>query len=79
MCTAVSITFIYVAANAAYVYLLGTEGVAASNSVATDAARAIFGGGGALFVTLLVIVSTAGSINGSMIGGSRVFFVWRRF
>jgi len=71
---AVSITFIYVAANAAYVYLLGTEGVAASTSVATDAASAIFGGGGALFVTLLVLVSTAGSINGSMIGGSRVFF-----
>jgi amino acid transporter len=72
--SAVSITLIYVAANAAYVYLLGIEGVAASNSVATDAASAVFGGGGAMFVTLLVIISTAGSINGSLIGGSRVFF-----
>jgi APA family basic amino acid/polyamine antiporter len=71
---AVSTTLIYVAANAAYVYLLGVDGVAATNSVATDAASAVFGGGGALFVTLLVIISTAGSINGSLIGGSRVFF-----
>lgn len=72
--SAVAVTLIYVAVNAAYVYLLGMEGVANTESVASDAAGVVFGSQGELWIAILVVVSTAGSINGSVIGGSRVFY-----
>jgi APA family basic amino acid/polyamine antiporter len=75
---AVGVTAIYLAVNAAYVYLLSIGGVASSESVASDAARAVFGTAGDIWVTLLVLASTAGSLNGMVIGGSRVFFALAR-
>lgn len=72
--SAVSVTLIYVAVNAAYVYLLGIKGVAATENVASDAASAVFGAQGDFWITLLVIISTAGSVNGSILGASRVFY-----
>jgi amino acid transporter len=74
----IGVTAIYLAVNAAYVYLLGIEGVAGSQSVASDAARAVFGDAGDIWVTVLVLASTAGSLNGMVIGGSRVFFALAR-
>lgn len=72
--SALAVTFVYVAVNAGYVYLLGMEGVARTESVASEAGRLVFGAQGELWITILVVVSTAGSINGSVIGGSRVFY-----
>lgn len=76
--SALAVTLIYVAVNAAYVYLLGMQGVAGTESVASDAAGVVFGAQGELWVAILVVVSTAGSINGSVIGGSRVFYAMAR-
>jgi APA family basic amino acid/polyamine antiporter len=75
---AIGVTAIYLAVNAAYVYLLGIDGVAGSQSVASDAGRAVFGQAGDLWITILVLASTAGSLNGMVIGGSRVFFALAR-
>ena len=70
----VGVLLIYLAANAAYVFVLGIPGVAASDSVAVDLASAVFGSGGTLFVTGLVLVSTLGAVNGMTVGGSRILY-----
>jgi APA family basic amino acid/polyamine antiporter len=72
--SAVAVTVIYVAVNAGYVYLLGMKGVAGTDNVASDAAGAVFGSQGEFWITVLVVISTAGSVNGSVMGGSRVFY-----
>jgi amino acid transporter len=65
---------IYLLINTAYVYVLSIPQIAAGDSVAVDMASRTFGASGALFVALLVVVSTAGSVNGSVISASRVLF-----
>lgn len=74
----VMMTALYVLLNAAYVYVLRIPGVAGSDSVAVDLATAGLGAHGALFVTVLVLVSTGGSVNGMAISGSRVLFAMAR-
>lgn len=76
--SAVSVTLIYLAVNMAYTYLLSIPGVAQSTSVASDAAAAVFGDAGVFWVTALVLISTAGSLNGMVIAGSRVFYAMSR-
>jgi amino acid transporter len=68
------VTAVYLLVNCAYVFVLSIPGIAASDSVAVDMAARTFGSYGALFVALLVVVSTAGSVNGSVISSSRVLF-----
>ena len=72
------VTTIYVLVNLAYVRVLGISGVAATESVAVDVAARLFGSAGGTLVTLLVLVSTLGSILGMIIGGSRVFYALGR-
>lgn len=72
------VTLVYVVTNLAYIYVLGMEGVRDTDSVAVDVAAAVFRRGGDTFVTLLVVVSTLGSIMGMIIGGSRVLFAMGR-
>jgi len=72
------VTVIYVLANLAYVAVLGVDGVRRSDSVAVDVAGALFGNAGQVYVTLLVLVSTLGSIAGMIIGASRVFYAMGR-
>jgi len=50
----------------------------ATENVASDAASVVFGSQGGFWITVLVVVSTAGSVNGSVIGGSRVFYAMAR-
>lgn len=73
-----AVTIIYLAVNAAYIYLLSPDGIVSSGSVASDAARAVFGPIGETWVVALVLVSTASSINGACISGSRVLFAMAR-
>ncbi len=72
------VTLIYILLNAAYVYVMSIPGIAASESVAVDMAQRTMGQYGGLFVTLLILASTAGSVNGSVIGASRVCFAMSR-
>jgi APA family basic amino acid/polyamine antiporter len=69
-----TIIVIYVAANFIYHYVLGMEGVRASKIVASDAATQLLGPTGAGLVALLVIISTTGSTNGTMMTASRVYY-----
>ncbi|MDN5864650.1 MAG: amino acid permease, partial [Gammaproteobacteria bacterium] len=65
---------VYLLVNAAYLYALPFDELAASKAVATDSANAIFGRAGTAFVGALVMLSVFGSLNGSILSGPRVFF-----
>jgi len=65
---------IYVLANLAYVYVLPVETIAKSPLVAADVMTTIFGPAGASVVSLLVAVSTFGSLNAIMLSSPRIFF-----
>jgi amino acid transporter len=72
------VTLVYILINTSYVYVMSIPGIAASNSVAVDMAENTMGQYGGLFVNLLVLASTAGSVNGMIIAGSRVSFAMAR-
>ncbi len=65
---------IYLALNLVYYRVLTLPEVAQSTRVGADAAVRIFGGTGALFVSLLIIISTLGSLNGSILAAPRVYY-----
>src|SRR5690606_22600096 len=58
----------------AYLYVLSVEEMARRPLVAADAARKVFGEGGAAVVAAMVLVSAFGALNGSTMTGPRVFF-----
>lgn len=68
------VVVVYLLANAAYLYVLPMADMANSTLVAATAAERSIGGRGALLVAALVMVSTFGSLNGSILTSPRVFF-----
>ncbi len=71
-------TFIYLTANAGYVAALGAAGVAATDRVAADAVRTLFGSGAARLVTLVILVSIFSAANGMALTGPRMYFAMAR-
>lgn len=69
-----AIVAIYLLVNLAYLYVLTLEEMAGRPLVAADAARKVFGEGGAAVVAAMVLVSAFGALNGSTMTGPRVFF-----
>lgn len=69
-----AIILIYVAANVAYLYMNPIEKVQTSRLVAADTMSAIFGQAGASFISVVVMISTFGSLIGSMLASPRIFF-----
>ncbi|MFT3789890.1 MAG: amino acid permease [Rudaea sp.] len=65
---------VYLSINAAYLRALPLAQLAASKSVAADAAAAVLGRGGASLVGALVMLSVFGTLNGSILSSPRVFF-----
>jgi len=63
---------IYLLANAAYFYVLPAKEVAASDLVAADMMRKIFGQAGANMVSVAAMISIFAALNGSILSGSRV-------
>jgi len=63
---------IYLLANAAYFYVLPATEVAASDLVAADMMRRIFGQTGANLVSVAAMISIFAALNGSILTGSRV-------
>jgi APA family basic amino acid/polyamine antiporter len=71
-----AIIFVYLLANAAYLYLVPVEEMGAARLIASTAAERIpllAGTGGAL-IAALVMLSTFSSCNGSMMASPRIFF-----
>ena len=70
----IAIVAIYLAANAAYLYVTPIGTVAHSRLIAADTARAVFGELGVSLVSVVVAISTFGSLIAIMLGAPRVFF-----
>jgi amino acid transporter len=68
------VVIIYLAANAAYLYLMPIGQMAASPLVAADAAQAIVGRFGVGLVAVVVMISTFGTLAGSLLTGPRIFY-----
>jgi amino acid transporter len=64
---------IYLLVNAAYVAGLGYARASSSNAIAADLMAAAFGPAGRGFISILIIVSALGAINGMIITSSRIF------
>jgi amino acid transporter len=65
---------IYVIANLAYMSVLSIEEMRHSKLVAADVAERLIGSPGVMFVAITVMLSTFGTLNGSVLGRSRIFF-----
>ena len=65
---------IYLLANAAYLYVNPIGVMAKSPLIAADTMGALFGQAGVSFVSIIVMISTFGSLMGSMLASPRIFF-----
>lgn len=69
-----AIIAIYVLANTAYLYIIPIDGISKSPLVAADTMNVLFGQFGVALVSVVVMISTFGSLNGSMLVQPRIFF-----
>ncbi len=65
---------IYLLANIAYLAVLPIDQIRVSRLVAADVAQHVLGAPGAVFVAALVVLSTFGTLNGSLLTSPRIFF-----
>jgi amino acid transporter len=70
----IGIILIYLSANAAYLFVSPIETVAQSRLIAADTMFALFGQIGVSLVSIVVMISTFGSLNGTMLANPRIFF-----
>jgi APA family basic amino acid/polyamine antiporter len=73
-------TLVYTGACAVYLYVLplATMGRVVENRVAADVAGVLLGGFGVTAVSVAILVSTFGCVNGLILGGGRVLFAMAR-
>lgn len=69
---------VYLLINVAYLYILPIGVMAKSPLVAAEAAQEIFGPAGASIISIAVIISTFGALNGSILASARVQFAMAR-
>src|SRR5258705_2413020 len=60
--------------NAAYLYVLALDQVAKSPFSAADTMAALVGRAGAVFVSIVVAISTFGAVNADLLGAPRIFY-----
>jgi APA family basic amino acid/polyamine antiporter len=71
--TAIVIT-VYVLTNLAYLYVLPIDVMAQSKLVAADVAETFLGRYGGAFVSAAVMISTFGTVNGTVLASARVYY-----
>src|SRR5688572_23482840 len=69
-----TIIALYMLANIAYLAVLPVEEIRQSKLVAADAAEKLVGAIGVAFVSVAVMISTFGTLNGSVMTGARILF-----
>ena len=72
----VGITLIYLAVNAAYLHVLGFDGARHTPTPAADVLEQVCGPWGSRAVSVLVMLSALGAINGMILTGTRVYATW---
>lgn len=70
----VAVIAIYLLANVAYLHLFDIDQIPKSELIAADTAHRIFGSIGEKLVAIAVMISAFGTLNGSMMTGSRIIF-----
>jgi len=65
---------IYLAANAAYLYINPVGKIASSPLIAAETMQALFGRAGVTFVSVVVTISTFGALIAIMLSAPRIFF-----
>jgi APA family basic amino acid/polyamine antiporter len=68
------VTACYLALNAAYLHVLPLGEMIRSTRVAADAAAHVVGSSGAALISVLVVISTLGALNGIILSGPRVYY-----
>ena len=68
------VVLLYLAANVVYLYALGAEGLAATETPASTVMRMAFGERGATFIALGIAISTLGFLSQGMLTAPRVYF-----
>ncbi|HUU15361.1 MAG TPA: amino acid permease [Terriglobia bacterium] len=69
-----AVIVLYLGLNLVYYHVLDPNEIAGSSRVGSDAAVRIFGRTGSYLVTVLIIISTLGSLNGSILAAPRVYY-----
>ena len=69
-----SVVSIYLLANVAYLSVIDVQGIAHSKLVAAEVAQRLIGSAGVVFVSVTVMLSTFGTLNGSILTAPRIFF-----
>jgi amino acid transporter len=70
----IAIIAIYLSVNVAYLYVQPVEQMATSRLVAADTLNALIGQVGVGLISIVVMISTFGSVNGTMLVNPRIFF-----
>jgi basic amino acid/polyamine antiporter, APA family len=65
---------IYLLANVAYLSVMSVEEIRGSKLVAADVAQRLIGAPGVVFVAVTVMLSTFGTLNGTLLTAPRIFF-----
>lgn len=68
------VTFLYLLANAAYLWAMTPAQIAGSDAVAADIFNRLFGSTGNRIMTLAIITSAAGALNSTILTGARIPF-----
>jgi amino acid transporter len=69
-----AVAVLYLSVLAAYLAVVSLAAMPGSKLIASDVAVRVVGAGGASFVAAAVVVSTFGTLNGSMMTGPRIFY-----
>jgi amino acid transporter len=70
------ITLVYLAINATYLLVLGFDGASQSSTPAADVLDLTVGRWGGQAISVLVMVSALGAINGMILTGTRIYATW---
>lgn len=70
----VGIIAVYLLANLAYLSVYSVQEIQGSPLVAADVANHLMGPAGVVFISITVMISTFGTLNGSMMTAPRIFF-----
>ena len=68
------IGILYIGSNFLYHAVIGLDGMRSSAIVASDTAISLFGNIGASLISIMVIISATGSVNGTMMATTRVYY-----
>jgi amino acid transporter len=69
-----AVIFIYLLANAAYLSVMSVDEIRHSRLVAADVAQRLIGAPGVVFVAVTVMLSTFGTLNGTLMTAPRIFW-----